>query len=114
MADVDTRSGQARWMDGTEHLRAEGQSFARRRAQKFIRLPRPHILSRAPISVRAALYTLHNDVYPVGTDGNNRPESKYLTLFRAMFRPLKSAEREASAVRAAARRAGEWGEGGGV
>lgn len=37
-----------------------------------------------------ALYTLHNDVYR-RTDGNNRLESKYLTLFRAMFRLAKSA-----------------------
>lgn len=43
-----------------------------------------------PRPVRTALYTLHNDVYR-RTDGNNRLESKYLTLFRAMFRLPKSA-----------------------
>lgn len=44
---------------------------SREGAEKFIRrLPPPpvvRIFSRAPISTRAALYTLHNDVYPVST-----------------------------------------------
>jgi len=36
---------------------------------------RPHILTRAPpIFGRAALYTLHNDVYPVSTTGTIVPK----------------------------------------
>jgi len=36
---------------------------------------RPHILTRAPpILGRAALYTLHNDVYPVSTTGTIVPK----------------------------------------
>lgn len=50
----------------------------------------PAYLSRRRWSAFLSLYTLHNDVYR-RTDGNNRLESKYLTLFRAMFRLPKSA-----------------------
>lgn len=58
---------------------------SRKGAQKFIRRPlsppsvfsvllRPPAYSRAPISVRAALYTLHNDVYSVVPTGTIVPK----------------------------------------
>jgi hypothetical protein len=77
MKDVDidvVANGQARWMNPAGLL-AQGQSFARRCRKVYSPSAfRPHILARAAISARAALYTLHNDVYPVVPTGTIVPK----------------------------------------
>lgn len=76
-------------MDGAlvAHQPSSSARSILRGVEKF---PRGCVRAYLLALVRAPLYTLHNDVYR-RTDGNNRLESKYLTLFRAMFRLPKSA-----------------------
>jgi len=71
--DIDTRTDRP---DGWKQ-----RTSWREGAQKFIlctlfRLPvaLPHILARAPPIFGRALYTLHNDVYPVSTTGTIVPK----------------------------------------
>lgn len=96
MSDA-TRSafGQSRWMDPGIICVLNARSILQKACGKVSArrddgVSVPAYLSRRRWPAFVALYTLHNDVYR-RTDGNNRPESKYLTLFRAMFRLPKSA-----------------------
>lgn len=69
--DIAGRTGQMDGSAGPSRVR----SILRAKLQKslFARLP-PAYSRRAPISVRAALYTLHNDVYPVVPTGTIVPK----------------------------------------
>lgn len=66
-------NGQVRWMD-LQRAFSRKVNPSREGAEKFIRPLPPGIFSRAPISVRAAVYTLHNDVYPVVPTGTIVPK----------------------------------------
>lgn len=64
-------SGQARWMDLTS-VYAQGKSLAREEVHKSLSaVLHPHILA---LLSPFALYTLHNDVYPVVPTGTIVPK----------------------------------------